>query len=156
MLTANVEESEMHLRVSKWRVGVRCVATVLLLLSTVGGFCQTASVPTSPSNQTSSSPLQVHNIARDFLTFWDATKNQPTPERVLIFKRDVAVKFPGFYGFARFNGKMSETQRDGTIARSIDSFAPIHDAYVAKLETFDQNLSRNTSVFMQAFPDFRP
>lgn len=51
-----------------------------------------------------SSPLsgEVRNIATDWLTFWDATRGQPTPERVAVFKRDVASKFPAFYAASRF------------------------------------------------------
>ncbi|WP_426022888.1 hypothetical protein [Brevundimonas sp. PWP3-1b1] len=100
--------------------------------------------------------MEVHNIAGEFLGFWDSTRDKTTAERVVLFKRDVAPEFPGFYGHARFNGLMTEEQRDGTIARSIESFGAIRDAYVLKLETFDRDLARNTSVFAETFPDFQP
>ncbi len=102
------------------------------------------------------SALEVHNIAGDFLTFWDATQGKPMAERVAIFKRDVASKFPGFYGIERFGGKATWAFRDGTIETSINAFGPIRDAYAAKVASIDKELPRNTEVFMKAFPDFHP
>ncbi|MEP6785036.1 MAG: hypothetical protein ABI898_04760 [Sphingomonadales bacterium] len=52
--------------------------------------------------------IEVRNIAGDWLTFWDAIRGQPTAERVAVFKRDLGVKFPDFYGIARFGGEVTE------------------------------------------------
>ncbi|MEP6785033.1 MAG: hypothetical protein ABI898_04745 [Sphingomonadales bacterium] len=99
--------------------------------------------------------IEVRNIAGDWLTFWDATKGQSTAERVAVFKRGVAVKFPDFYGVARFGGEVTEAKRDARIAREIERFAPIRDAYAAKVAGFAAASARNTTSFARAFPDFR-
>ena len=112
--------------------------------------------PQTPVPAPKTPVLDVHNIAGDFLTFWDATQDAPMPERVTIFKRDVASKFPSFYGIDRFGGKATWAFRDGTIETSITAFGPIRDAYAAKVAAIDAELPHNTEVFMQAFPDFHP
>lgn len=133
------------------------LGAAILVTSSIGTPVVSQSGPPPPSASAQRIPaLEVHNIAGEFLTFWDSTRDRTTAERVALFKRDVAPEFPGFYGHARFNGRMTEEQRDGTIARSIDSFGAIRDAYALKLETFDTDLARNTSVFAETFPDFQP
>jgi hypothetical protein len=131
-------------------------AISILLTGLALGFGQVWAAPAAPVDQPPASALVVHNIASDFLVFWDSTQGKPTAERVEIFKRDVAPRFPSFYGFTRFGDKATQTFRDGTIAKSIDEFGPIHDAYAAKVKLIDQNLPRNTAVFFKAFPDFKP
>ncbi|MDQ1117927.1 MULTISPECIES: hypothetical protein [Pseudoxanthomonas] len=115
-----------------------------------------AAAPTAPTAQATASTLDVHNISGDFLTFWDATQGKPMAERVAIFKRDIAAKFPDFYGFARFGDKATQAFRDGTIEKSIEAFGPIRDAYAAKVKMIDEDLPRNTQVFLKTFPDFHP
>ena len=131
-------------------------AFVLALAAIVPAATPGDAAPATATTAVSTAGLQVHNIAGDFLTFYDATEGKTTPERVAIFKRDIATKFPGFYGFARFGGKADQAFRNGTIAKSIDEFAAIREAYAAKVKRIDQDLPRNTAVFMKAFPDFRP
>jgi hypothetical protein len=128
----------------------------LALTAAALGLSLFAASPARSAQPEAPPVLDVRNIADDFLTFWDATRSMPTTERVAIFKRDVAPKFPGFYGVARFNGLMTEAMRDGTIAKSIEEFGAIHDAYASKLSSFGKDLGRNTAVFIKAFPDFRP
>ena len=129
------------------------VRNVVFALATIGLASGHAAIAqTAPAAPT----LDVHDIAGDFLTFWDATQGKPMAERVAIFKRDIASKFPGFYGIDRFGGKATWAFRDGTIETSITDFGPIHDAYAAKVAMIDKDLPRDTTVFMQAFPDFHP
>ncbi len=131
----------------------------LALAAMVFGFGQTAAAQTQPQPQApalATSVLEVHDIAGDFLTFWDATQGKPMAERVAIFKRDVASKFPSFYGIDRFGGKATWAFRDGTIETSITDFGAIRDAYAAKVVKIDKDLPHNVEVFMQAFPDFHP
>lgn len=132
-------------------------AAIVLAMSLAGkpAHAENETLPLTSPEQTAPT-LEVHNIASAFLSFWDATQGKTTEERVVIFKRDIAPQFAGFYGHARFDGHMTEAQRDGTIARSIENFGSIRDAYVQKLETFDKDLARNTSIFAETFPDFRP
>jgi len=100
--------------------------------------------------------LAFDNIADDFLAFWDATRDLPTPERVAAFKRDVAPLFPEFYGIERFGGRTTQEQLDQRLASSIEGFAAIRDAYASKLQAFDASLTENLGSFLIAFPDFRP
>jgi len=131
-------------------------SVALVLIATVFGAGSIAAAPATTTTQQAAPVLEVHNIAGDFLTFWNATQGKPTAERVEIFKRDISSKFPGFYGIARFDGKATWAFRDGTIAKSIDEFGPIRDAYAAKVAMIEKELPRNTDVFLKAFPDFHP
>lgn len=150
----------MRLAFSTWKRAAIAATVLPVLLAGAPSRAQATarlSDPASPAlvSEATSSSLEVRNIAGDFLTFWDATQGLSTDERVVIFKRDVAPKFPGFYGHARFNG-MTEAQRDGTIARSIEAFGSMRDAYVAKLQAFDSELSANMAAFTDVFSDFQP
>lgn len=127
----------------------------MALLAGDPGSSRTAVMP-PPSPERPATALEIHNIAGDFVTFWDSTQGMTTAQRIVIFKREIAPKFPGFYGFARFDGQMTEAQRDVTIARAIEGFGSVREAYVGKLKGFDQNLARNVAVFTETFPDFRP
>jgi hypothetical protein len=98
---------------------------------------------------------EVLNLADDFVAFWDATKGLPTPERVAIFKRDVASLIPGFYEIDRFEGRVTQERQDERIARSIENFDAIREAYIVKAEAFDSDLDRNLATFREAFPDFK-
>ncbi|WP_373988270.1 hypothetical protein [Duganella sp. BuS-21] len=40
--------------------------------------------------------IEVHSIARDFATFWDATQDLPPAQRIAAFKQQVVPKFPAF------------------------------------------------------------
>ncbi|ESQ82501.1 hypothetical protein [Asticcacaulis benevestitus] len=134
---------------------IKTIAVALTAMVLGSSQIAMAQTPT-PAPTKITSALEVHNIAGDFLTFWDATQDKPMVERVAIFKRDVASKFPSFYGIERFGGKATWAFRDGTIETSINEFGPIRDAYAAKVASIDKALPRNTEVFMKAFPDFHP
>jgi hypothetical protein len=150
---ANSEQNQIM--GSKWSIALFGVVMAIVPMSGAPGMRQNVAMHPVAQRWNANAP-EVHNIAGDFVTFWDATQGMPTGERVTIFKRTIAPKFPGFYGFARFDGKMTEAQRDGTIARAIEGFGPTRQAYVAKLSGFDRNLARNAAVFTKAFADFRP
>jgi len=132
----------------------KSIALALTML--VLGASPILAAPAPAPTQAAAPVLDVHNIAGDFLTFWDATQGQPTAERVTIFKRDISSKFPGFYGIDRFGGKATWALRDASIARAIDAFGPMRDAYAAKVAQIDMDLPRDTAVFLKAFPDFHP
>jgi len=125
------------------------VAGCAALLSACGGQPPAAGAPAG-----SGAESQVQNIAGDFVAVFDATAGEQPNARVAAFKRDVAVRFPAFYGIERFEGSYSREQQDARIARAFEQFPRIRDAYVGKVAQFDRELDRNLDSFRAAFPDF--
>lgn len=111
---------------------------------------------TSPLAAKPTPTLEVRNIATRWLTFWDATRGQPTPERVAVFKRDVASRSPAFYAASRFSDAGDPARQDGGQARATERFASIRDAYAAKVVGFAAASARNNASFLRASPDVRP
>ncbi len=97
-----------------------------------------------------------HNKALAFAEFWDATKDKPTAERVALFKSSVAAKAPAFYGVERFDGRLTQEERDKHIARAIEEFPSIREGYLRKAKQFDAELPRYIESFKTFFPDFKP
>jgi hypothetical protein len=104
--------------------------------------------------QISAAPAE-HNYANDFVTFWDATRTLPPNEQIAEFKKTVGARFPEFYGVSRYGGKRSQAEQDKVIANAINSFGPIRQAYIDKVNAFGTDLRRHISSFQAAFPDFK-
>jgi hypothetical protein len=120
-----------------------------LLLSVVAAgaaLCANAAAP----------QIEVHSIAQDFVTFWDATQTMPQPERIAAFKRQVASRFPEFYGIERYDGGRTQEQQDRLIGRALADFGPQRQAYLDKVAGFNADLPRYTASFAATFTDFRP
>lgn len=100
--------------------------------------------------------LEVHSLAKDFVSFWDATQSMSPAERTEAFKRQVGARFPEFYGVQRYGGKRSQEQQDQIIARALAEFGPGRQAYLDKVAKFDADLPRHVTTFKATFPDFRP
>ncbi len=101
-------------------------------------------------------PPTIHNIAQDFVVFWDATQTIPRDMRVEEFKRRVGAQFPAFYGIERYGGKRTQGQQDMIIGRTFDKFGSERTAYLATVARFDAELPRHISTFAEAFPGFHP
>jgi hypothetical protein len=120
----------------------------LLLASVLAGaaLCARAAAPA----------MEVHSIAQDFVSFWDATQTMPQAERIAAFKLQVASKFPAFYGVQRYDGKRTQAQQDYVIGNALDGFGKLRQHYVEKIASFDAELPRQVARFSSTFPDFRP
>ncbi|KQZ38696.1 hypothetical protein ASD58_27980 [Duganella sp. Root1480D1] len=95
----------------------------------------------------------VSNIAGDFASTWDATRELPMAERVAAFRKNVAAKYPDFYSAKRL--KVSEEVYDRHIAKFIERFEAIRTPYLDKVRAFDNELPRNLATFSKTFPEFR-
>lgn len=99
-------------------------------------------------------PPKVTNLARDFVTFWDATQGMPEKERVAAFHQQVGTKFPGFYGVQRYQG--DTVYLDKKVAGILAGFGPQRQTYLAKIDQFSADLPRHMTTFTAAFPEFQP
>jgi len=106
------------------------------------------------SSTTSTTALEIQNLAGDFVSFWDATRGRPIAERVATFKTTIGSRFAEFYGIERYAGHLTQEDQDARIAKAIESFGPIRDAYIAKISQFNTDLTRHLATFKAAFPDF--
>ena len=102
------------------------------------------------------STLEVHNTARAFVTFWDATQGVPSIQRISEFKQQIGAQFPQFYGIDRYQGKRTQAQQDMLIGRVLERFGPLRQAYLDTVNRFDADLPRYIASFQLAFPDFVP
>jgi hypothetical protein len=100
--------------------------------------------------------LEVHSLAREFVTFWDGSRDLPEAERVAAFKTQIAARFPDFYGVARYAGARTQAEQDELIRRHLATFGPLRQAYLDKVAKFDADLPRHVASFSAVFPDFRP
>jgi hypothetical protein len=100
--------------------------------------------------------MEVHSLAREFATFWDATQSLPEAERVQAFKTQVAAKFPAFYGVERYAGQRTQAKQDELIAHALAGFGKQRQAYLDKVDQFDAELPRHIATFNAAFPGFQP
>jgi hypothetical protein len=98
---------------------------------------------------------QVHDLSMSFVEFWDANHAKPRAERLAAFQRDVASRYPAFYGIARYHGDVTQAERDDTIDAAIGQFADIRTAYLGKARQFELDLPRYLASFQRVFPDFQ-
>lgn len=127
-----------------------------LTLLAMAAFGLAVAVAAAAPSEPRAGTLEVVDIADEYVAFWDATRSLPTPERVARFKRDVAPKFPEFYGIERFGGRITQERQDARIATAIESFEPMRDAYRAKAASFAQDVAAAMPAFVAAFPGFKP
>lgn len=98
----------------------------------------------------------VTDLSMDFVRFWDATTALKPDDRLAAFKRDVAAKYPVFYGVERYKGEISQSERDQQIQDAIAQFGTIRESYIKKSHQFGDSLNVNLASFQRAFPDFDP
>lgn len=98
---------------------------------------------------------RVHDVSMAFVDFWDANHAKPAPQQLAAFKSDVAAKYPVFYGIARHDSEVTQTQRDELVENAIKGFPDIRTAYLNKTRQFETDLPRYLASFKQAFPDFQ-
>ncbi|GAB3256828.1 hypothetical protein [Chitinimonas naiadis] len=115
-----------------------------------------AALVAGAAEQTASPTLKVNQLAREFVDFWDASKDLSTEQRVARFNKEIAPRFPAFYGIERYEGERTQAEQDKYIALAIERFGPMREAYLAKLTQFDRDLPRHIQSFSAVFPDYRP
>jgi hypothetical protein len=96
----------------------------------------------------SAAPL-ARNFTSEFISSWDATRDQPMPQRVAAMKRTLMPLYPEFYG------RGTAEEQDAKIALAIERFPSIRTAYVDKSEKFGGALQQHLKTFNVAFPKFR-
>jgi len=129
---------------------------VACCLSLIVRHASAADVATSPRQLVIQDGLVVQNLATPFVEFWDNTTHLAPADRLTAFKRDVAAIFPAFYGVDRFEGKVTQAQRDAHILNAIEKFGSIRAAYIKKVAEFEGQLRENLESFRRVFPDFSP
>ncbi|KQV90096.1 hypothetical protein ASD15_25835 [Massilia sp. Root351] len=100
--------------------------------------------------------IEVHSLAREFVTFWDGSQGMPEAQRVAAFKTQIGARFPEFYGTERYAGTRTQAEQDELIRRNLAGFGPMRQAYLDKVARFDADLPRHIATFTAAFPEFKP
>jgi hypothetical protein len=97
-------------------------------------------------------PYRLIDLSDEFAAAYDRTEGMPMPLRVKAFQTDVAALFPDFYGRTRFR-ELSAAQYDARIARAIEGFPAVREAYARKASSFAALLDPAYASFTRAFPD---
>lgn len=100
------------------------------------------------------SPPPIIDFTGDYISFFHATKNVPTPERVVRFKAEMAKRFSGFYDAKRVG--QSEAKYDARIARSFAEFPAIEAKFTARAASVAGQLADAQTNFVRTFPSSGP
>lgn len=106
-----------------------------------------------PEQASIAASVRYEDFADDWMQFHDATQGLPMEQRTAAFDRDLATKFPAFYR-DRYATAEDKALLDARLIGSIQAFDAQRDAFAAKHKAFASTLSRNITLFSEAFPDF--
>ncbi|MEW6761564.1 MAG: hypothetical protein AB1437_12125 [Pseudomonadota bacterium] len=125
---------------------MKSLASLILLSAALSAPCADAAGPAAPM-------MKVHDLASAFQQVADRNAGQPDAA-VRDFRETIVPRFPQFYGPQRYQGKVSEEQRDAQYARAFAEFPAIRTAYIEKVEGFTRGLPGHIARFREEFPDY--
>lgn len=96
------------------------------------------------------SRLRVHNLAPEFLVFWDSVKEQSADEQLAAVKKDFFPKFSEFYKYKVDSWKRRGKNPDDEIKRELAAFKKIEDGFREKTEQITRDLDASVRSFQQA------
>jgi hypothetical protein len=98
-------------------------------------------------------PAPYHSLTREFAHFYDRTATMPAAARVVLFRKQFDVAFPGFY---RPSDGQSEEQFDRSITRSLEAFPALRAKYEQTERDFPLAYAAGIRHFRAQFPGFKP
>ena len=96
---------------------------------------------------------RVHNLAPDFINFWNKVKSQPAKLQVAKFKADFMPKFPEFYAWKIKKWKEQNKEPDQEIKRELAAFKKIERGFVKKTSQITNDLDATVKSFVDSVPD---
>jgi len=123
---------------------VKSLASLILLSTALSTLA--AAGPAAPV-------MKVHDLATAFQQVADRNAGKPDAA-VRDFRETIVPRFPQFYGPQRYQGRMTEAQRDAQLAKAFAGFPAIRDAYARKVAGFTRDLPRHIATFRAEFPDY--
>ncbi len=97
---------------------------------------------------------RIHNIATNFLEFWDSAKGLTLDERVKIFDQTVVSKFPQFYQFVYQSWKSQNLNKVDRLNDFFKNFMFIEKEFRNRHEIINRDLKKTLKSFQKKFSDF--
>ncbi len=95
---------------------------------------------------------RIHNMAPDFIAYWNRVKAMPSGEKISFLKSDFFPKFPEFYRYKiqkwEKNGKMPDEE----LAKHLDEFHQLEAEFVQKTKEITSNLNSTMASFIKSVP----
>lgn len=112
-------------------------------------------LPASPVLAADPAPgmMKVHDLATAFQQVADRNAGRPDAA-ARDFRETIAPRFPQFYGPERYQGKLTEVQRDAQYVKAFAEFPAIRAAYIEKVSGFTRGLPGHIARFREEFPDY--
>lgn len=108
-----------------------------------------AALATLALSATHATGAEIRNLAPAFTAAYDASAQLPMPERVAAMKKVLLAQYPEFYG------RGTPEKQDAAIARAIEAFPKLRDAYTDKAEKFGGAMQQHLDTYNKTFPHFR-
>lgn len=105
----------------------------------------------------SSESLRITDVAGEFISFWDKTKNMPDQERVKLFMIEIASKAPDLYENTLFSYCRNVLHADlnKRIAEQLTTFPMIRNRYEQVYAELSKSMTHYLNRFKGHFSDFR-
>ncbi len=125
---------------------MKSLASLILLSAALSAPGATAAEPAAPM-------MKVHDLASAFQQVADRNAGK-LDTAVRDFRETIVPRFPAFYSPQRYQGRLTEAQRDAQLAKAFAAFPALREAYAKKVEGFTRDLPRHIATFRAEFPDY--
>ena len=95
---------------------------------------------------------RIHNMAPDFIAYWNRVKAMPTDEQVRFLKSDFFPKFPEFYKYKIQKWKKNGIMPDEELAKHLNEFHQLEAEFVLKTTEITSNLNSTMASFIKSVP----
>ena len=97
---------------------------------------------------------RIHNLAPQFVQFWEIVKDKPLSEQIKEFDKTIYLSLPEFYDY-KFKRWMEagKTKEEG-LQRKFSEYTNISQKFTEKTRSISDEVSLNLNTFLTRFPDF--
>ncbi len=114
--------------------------------------CLTSCV-TKPKTEQQSGMPRIHNLAPDFIEYWNQVKEKPLPKQIQKLKSDFLVKFPQFYNYKIGKWERSGQKADEEFGKIIKEYPQLEANFIKKTDQVTETLNITLASFLKSFPE---
>ncbi len=108
---------------------------------------------TNPKVQKDSSMPRIHNMAPNFLVYWDTVKAKPVNEQLIVLKSDFFPRFQDFYDYKIEKWKSAGKPPDDELVKVLNEFPAIEAGFRKKTSEITNSLKSTLNSFSESLPD---
>lgn len=108
---------------------------------------------TNPKVQKDSNMPRIHNMAPNFLVYWDAVKTKPVNEQLIVLKSDFFPRFQEFYDYKIEKWKSAGKSPDNELVKVLNEFPAIEAGFRKKTNEITNSLKSTLNSFSESLPD---